>query len=45
MKENPGAPDAVVFSGAPFGAMPEQRLRFLPIYYAGSLRSDPPNDG
>jgi len=38
LKENPRTPDAIVFSGAPFGAIPEQRLRFLPIYYAGSLR-------
>ena len=39
LKENPRTPDAVIFSGAPFGTIPEQRLRFLPIYYAGSLRS------
>ncbi len=39
LKENPGCPDAVVFSCAPFGTIPEQRLRFLPIYYAGSLKT------
>ena len=33
----PASPDAVVFSSAPFGEIPAQRLRFLPIYYAGSL--------
>ena len=38
LKENPRTPNAIVLSGAPFGAMPERRLRFLPIYYAGSLR-------
>ncbi len=35
--ETPASPDAVVLSSAPFGEIPEQRLRFLPIYYAGSL--------
>ena len=34
-KENPRTPDAIVLSGAPFGAIPEQRHRFLPLYYAG----------
>lgn len=38
LKETPEAPDAVVFSSAPFGEIPAQRLRFLPIYYAGTLR-------
>ena len=37
LKETQESPDAVVFSSAPFGEIPEQRLRFLPIYYAGSL--------
>ena len=37
LKETPAAPDAVVFSSAPFGELPERRLRFLPLYYAGSL--------
>ena len=38
LKESPGSPDAVVFSSTPFGTLPAQRLRFLPLYYAGSLR-------
>jgi len=37
MKEYPSVEDAIVFSSAPFGEMPEQRLKFLPLYYAGSL--------
>ena len=37
LKETQESPDAVVFSSAPFGEIPEKRLRFLPIYYAGSL--------
>ena len=41
LKETPEGPDAVVFSSAPFGEIPEQRLRFLPIYYAGSLLNRP----
>lgn len=39
LKETPGTQDAVVLSSAPFGAIPEQHIRFLPIYYAGSLRA------
>lgn len=37
MKEYPSVEDAIVFSSAPFGELPEQRLKFLPLYYAGSL--------
>ena len=37
MKEYPSVLDAVVFSSAPLGEIPDQRLRFLPIYFAGSL--------
>lgn len=37
LAENPGAADGVVLSSAPFGDLPEQRLRFVPIYFAGSL--------
>ena len=37
LKEAPAVADAIVFSSAPFGTLPEQRLKFLPIYYAGSL--------
>lgn len=38
LKENPRTQDTIILSGASFGEIPEQRLRFLPIYYAGSLR-------
>lgn len=37
LKDHPGCRDGVVFSCAPFAELPEQRLRFLPLYYAGSL--------
>jgi len=37
LKEYPAVMDAVVFSSAPFGEIREQRLRFLPIYFAGSI--------
>ncbi len=37
LKETPESPNAVVLSSAPFGELPEQKLQFLPIYYAGSL--------
>lgn len=37
LKEYPGANDAIVFSSAKFGRLEEQRMRFVPIYYAGSL--------
>jgi len=40
MKDHPSVLDAIVFSSAPFGELPTQRLRFLPIYYAGSLRRE-----
>ena len=36
MREYPAVQDAIVFSSAPFGEIPEQRLKFLPIYYAGT---------
>ena len=39
MKEYPSVMDAVIFSSAPFGEIREQRLRFLPIYFAGSLHN------
>ena len=28
-----------VFSGAPYAELPEQKLVFLPLYYAGTLRA------
>jgi hypothetical protein len=31
--------DGIVFSTVPFSALPEQRLRFIPIYYAGMFGS------
>ena len=37
LKEYPLVRDAVVLSSAPFGEMPDQRLRFIPIYYAGGF--------
>lgn len=37
LKEAPSVLDAIVFSSAPFGELPSQRLKFLPIYYAGAL--------
>ena len=39
LKECPSVLDAIVFSSAQFGEIREQRLRFLPIYFAGSLRN------
>ena len=39
MKDHPSVLDAVVFSSAPFGEIKEQRLKFLPIYFAGSLNA------
>jgi predicted AAA+ superfamily ATPase len=37
LKDHPGCRDGIVFSCAPFAELPEKRLRFLPLYYAGSL--------
>lgn len=37
LKEHPGVNDAVVLSSARYGELPQQRMRFVPIYYAGSL--------
>ena len=37
LKEHPEANDAIVLSSAPYGEIPSQRIRFIPIYYAGSL--------
>ena len=39
VKDHPTVNDAIVFSSAPFGELPAQRIRFLPIYYAGSVSS------
>ena len=41
IKEYPSVADVVVFSSAPFGEIREQRLRFLPIYYAGTIGDIP----
>jgi len=37
LKDHPGCRDGVVLSCAPFAVLPEQRLRFIPLYFAGSL--------
>ncbi len=37
LNDHPGCRDGIVFSCAPFAELPKQRLRFIPLYYAGSL--------
>lgn len=37
LKEFPSVKDAIVLSSAQFGELPEQRLRFIPIYFAGAI--------
>lgn len=37
LKESPSVNDAIVLSSAQFGQMSEQRLRFIPIYFAGAI--------
>jgi hypothetical protein len=37
LKDHPGCRDGIVLSCAPFAELPEQRLRFIPLYFAGSL--------
>ena len=37
LKDHPSARDGAVLSSASFGSLPEQRLRFVPIYFAGSF--------
>ncbi len=41
LKDHPRSRDGIVLSCAPFAELPEQRLRFLPLYFAGSLNSLP----
>jgi hypothetical protein len=36
-KESPSVNDAIVLSSAQFEQMSEQRLRFIPIYFAGAI--------
>ena len=36
LAENPNVKGGWVFSSRPFGELPEQKLTFLPIYFAGS---------
>jgi predicted AAA+ superfamily ATPase len=36
LKENPKIKEGIVFSSREYSVIPEQRLRFIPIYYAGS---------
>ena len=40
LNENPHIHRGYVLSEANYGEMPEQKLTFLPIYYAGSLGKD-----
>lgn len=37
LKDHPGCRDGIILSCAPFAELPEQRLRFIPLYFAGSL--------
>ena len=32
----PNCPEGIVFSEAPYAELPEQRLKFIPLYFAGS---------
>lgn len=32
----PNCPECIVFSEAPYSELPEQRLKFIPLYFAGS---------
>ena len=36
LEQHPDCPRGLVFSGAPLAELPEQRLTFLPLYYAYS---------
>ena len=38
LKDHPDCRDGIVFFCAPFAELPEQRLRFIPLYFAGSLQ-------
>ena len=38
--DNPGVDAGLILSSAPFGELPEQKLRFVPIYFAGSVASE-----
>ena len=37
LKETPSVNDAIILSSARFGELPDQRLRFIPIYFAGAI--------
>ena len=37
LRDHPGSRDGLVLSCAPWAALPDQRLRFIPLYFAGSL--------
>jgi len=37
----PNCPEAYVLYSGPYAHVPEQRLHFMPLYYAGSV-GDPP---
>ncbi|MBQ7251322.1 MAG: ATP-binding protein [Kiritimatiellae bacterium] len=37
LADHPNVKEGVVLSSAPYGTLPEQRLRFVPLYFAGSF--------
>ena len=37
LKSFPACGDGLVFYSGPYGTLPEQRLRFIPLYYAGNV--------
>lgn len=37
LKEHPDCLDGIVLSSGPYAELPQQRLRFVPLYYAGFL--------
>ncbi|MFQ5640964.1 MAG: hypothetical protein ACE5IR_23550 [bacterium] len=40
LKSYPNCPAGLVFSTAPYAKLPEQKLLFLPLYYAWRVASD-----
>jgi len=41
LEAHPEVPEGTVLYGGPYGWRPESRLRFVPLYFAGSLCSKP----
>ncbi len=39
LKSNPQCAAGIIFSTRPFSTLPEQKLIFLPLYYAGNLKN------